>query len=61
MHKISNIGEHILENIRKVYGHNLSIHESLLLNRGRLIIMHYIPYVASSDGHVVNIIIYSAK
>lgn len=74
MHKISNITEHILENIRKVYypGRNLSIDEALLLWRGRLIFRQYIPNKAAKygiklyelctpDGYVLNIIIYSGK
>lgn len=74
MHKISNITEHILENIRKVYypGRNLSIDEALLLWRERLIFRQYIPNKAAKygiklyelctpDGYVLNIIIYSGK
>jgi len=74
LHKISNVANHIINNIRTKYypNENLSLDESLLLWRGRLSFRQYIPSKAhkygiksyelcTKDGFILNILIYKGK
>jgi len=55
LHKISNVTNHIINNIRTKYypNENLSLDESLLLWRGRLSFRQYIPSKAHKYGIVL--------
>ncbi|KAF0728333.1 piggyBac transposable element-derived protein 4-like, partial [Aphis craccivora] len=74
LHKISNVTNHIINNIRTMYypNENLSLDESILLWRGRLSFRQYIPSKAhkygikfyelcTKDGFILNILIYKVK
>jgi len=74
LHKIDQVLQHLLLNIKEIYAppQNLSLDEALLLWRGRLSFRQYIPNkeakygikfyeLSTPDGFVLNILIYCGK